>query len=155
MKTIQKSVIVTLACLGVLVASAAPVNVNQAKALAQQFMGTPQFSPGTTAVAPQTLTLSYVAKTSKQMNACYIFNRGINGGYVIVSGDDRTPAILGYSDSGTFNYDDIPCNFEWWLNEYVKEIEALQSYPSLSRSPRLTTLPNNINPIMPSIHFEA
>ncbi len=153
MKTIQKSVIVTLACLGALVASAAPVNVNQAKALAQQFMGTPQFSPGTTAVAPQTLTLSYVAKTSKQMNACYIFNRGINGGYVIVSGDDRTPAILGYSDSGTFNYDDIPCNFEWWLNEYVKEIEALQSYPSLSRSPRLTTLPNNINPIMPSIHW--
>ena len=153
MRTLLKSVFITLACCCVFEASAAPVSVSQARAIAQQFVGTPQFSPGASGAVPQTLTLSYVAKTSKQMNACYVFNRGVDGGYIVVSGDDRTPAILGYSDSGTFNYNDIPCNFEWWLSEYVREIEALQSYPSLSRSPRLTTLPNTINPIMPSIHW--
>ena len=153
MRTLLKSVFITLVCCCVSVASAAPVSVNQARTIAQQFVGTPQFSPGTSGAVPQTLTLSYVAKTSKQMNACYVFNRGVDGGYVVVSGDDRTPAILGYSDTGSFNYNDIPCNFEWWLNEYVREIEALQSNPALSRSPRLTSLPNTINPIMPSIHW--
>ena len=149
----MKSVFIALAFLGVSTAVAAPVNVNQARAIAQQFMGTPQFSPGTSGAVPQTITLSYVAKTTKQMNACYIFNRGTDGGYVVVSGDDRTPAILGYSDNGSFNYDDIPCNFEWWLSQYVQEIGALQSNPALSRSPRLTSLPNTINPIMPSVHW--
>ena len=153
MKSLLKSVCIALAFFGASTVVAAPVNVNQAKAIAQQFVGTPQFSPGTLAPALQPLALSYVAKTSKQMNACYIFNRGTDGGYVVVSGDDRTPAILGYSDSGSFNYDDIPCNFEWWLNQYVQEIEALQSNPALSCTPRLTSLPNKINPIMPSIHW--
>lgn len=153
MKTIQKTAIVALACISAIAVSAAPVNVNQAKAIAQQFVGTPQFSPGTSAPAQQTLTLSYVTKTSKQMNACYIFNRGTNGGYVIVSGDDRTPAILGYSDSGSFDINDIPCGFEWLLDGYAREIDALQSDQSLSRAPSLNSLPNNINPIMPSIHW--
>ena len=81
MRTLLKSVFITLVCCCVSVASAAPVSVNQARTIAQQFVGTPQFSPGTSGAVPQTLTLSYVAKTSKQMTACYVFNRGVDGGY--------------------------------------------------------------------------
>ena len=33
----------------------------------------------------------------------YVFNAEGENGYVIVSGDDRTPAILGYVDNGSFD----------------------------------------------------
>jgi hypothetical protein len=37
-----------------------------------------------------------------------VFNIGTNEGFVIVSGDDRTPAVLGYSDKGSFDMDRLP-----------------------------------------------
>lgn len=37
------------------------------------------------------------------------------GGWVIISGDDCTIPILGYSESGSFDKDDMPPAMEWWL----------------------------------------
>ena len=45
----------------------------------------------------------------------YVFNAEGNAGFVIVSGDDRTKPILGYSVSGSFKEDALPENVEWWL----------------------------------------
>ena len=53
-----------------------------------------------------------VAETQE---AYYVFNNDPDGGYVIVSGDDRMPAVLGYSYSGTYNPDEIPDNMRAWL----------------------------------------
>lgn len=58
-------------------------------------------------------------------NAFYVFNADNNGGFVIVSGDDRTREILGYSQTGNLDLDKIPENLKWWLDGYARQIEAL------------------------------
>ncbi|MEG1916967.1 MAG: C10 family peptidase, partial [Muribaculaceae bacterium] len=72
----------------------------------------------------KTLKKAHVAKES--VNAFYyVFNRGANNGYIIVSGDDQTEEILGYSDSGSFDYSNLPENMKWWLSTYEDQIKAL------------------------------
>ena len=53
----------------------------------------------------------------------YVFNAGNDGGYVIVSGDDRVEPILGYVEHGTFDPDSIPENMRAWLQGYADEIK--------------------------------
>jgi len=58
----------------------------------------------------------------------YVFNVGNGQGYVIVSGDDSTPAVLGYSSHGSFDADQIPVNMAAWLKGYADEIRFAQSH---------------------------
>ena len=53
----------------------------------------------------------------------YVFNAGNDGGYVIVSGDDRIEPILGYVDQGSFDPDNIPENMRSWLQLYADQIK--------------------------------
>ncbi len=55
----------------------------------------------------------------------YVFNAENNSGFVIVSGDDRTEAILGYADHGELNIDNAPDNMKWLLDYYDKVITAI------------------------------
>ena len=55
----------------------------------------------------------------------YIFNVENNEGFVIVSGDDRTDAILGYSEHGNLDMNSAPCNVKWLLQAYEKTIRNL------------------------------
>ena len=59
----------------------------------------------------------------------YVFNVGQNLGYVVVSGDDRTAPILGYSERGSFDVDKIPCNMAAWLQGYADQIKYIQEHP--------------------------
>ena len=59
----------------------------------------------------------------------YVFNAVEGQGFVVVSGDDRTDAILGYTTEGTYDEDNLPENFREWLNQMTAEIEALQQLP--------------------------
>lgn len=38
----------------------------------------------------------------------YVFDRGENEGFIIASGDDQTIEILGYTDNGNFDYEQLP-----------------------------------------------
>ena len=60
-------------------------------------------------------------------DAFYVFNADNNGGFVIVSGDDRTVPILGYSRTGSIDMEKMPENIKWWLEGYARQIEALGS----------------------------
>ena len=59
----------------------------------------------------------------------YVFNVGDQQGFVVVSGDDRTPAILGYADQGLFDNDNIPDNMRSWLQGYADQLRYLNSHP--------------------------
>ena len=52
----------------------------------------------------------------------YLFNLGETDGFVIVSGDDRTTAILGYADSGSINEDDMPDGLRYLLQGYEEQM---------------------------------
>ena len=71
-----------------------------------------------------------IAYTQKQVNsdkeAVYVFN-GTDGGFVLVSAEDDTRAILGYSDEGKFDAINIPENMQFWLQMYASEIAYAQA----------------------------
>ena len=64
---------------------------------------------------------------SSEGEAFYIFNAKDNQGFVIVSGDDRTQPILGYSDEGQLSVEDMPDNLKFWLEEYSKQIKHIEN----------------------------
>ena len=55
----------------------------------------------------------------------FVFNADNNGGFVIVSADDRTEAILGYADQGTLDPNQLPENARKWLEGYAEQIKSL------------------------------
>ena len=85
----------------------------------------------------------------------YVFNIGNNEGFVIVSGDDRTNPILGYSDTGYFDEAKIPANMKSWLAGYAEQIKALDAMTDaqaakLMAAPRRAAVPtrNSIAPMV-------
>lgn len=84
--------------------------------------------------------------SAKINDALYIFNVENNGGFVIVSGDDRTKEILGYSDKGHIDYGNIPDNMRAWLEGYSEEISNLGQ-----RNPIKKEEHSSLTPIKPLI----
>ena len=65
---------------------------------------------------------------SDEENSYYVFNVGNDDGFVIVSGDDRTPEILGYADNGHLYKDDMPDGLRYLLDGYAEQIEWMDSH---------------------------
>ena len=57
----------------------------------------------------------------------HVFNLGTEDGFVIISGDDCTDDILGYSDSGTFDAQNMPENLRAWLQGYADQIAWMKA----------------------------
>jgi hypothetical protein len=57
----------------------------------------------------------------------YIFSRGVGKGFVIVSGDDCLPSILGYTESGDFVESEMPPALIEWLKYYSNIILEAQA----------------------------
>ena len=87
------------------------------------FTGGPRRAPGT---VPQ-------MKQPRRVKGLYVFNMS-KGGFVVVSNDDRTRPILGFSDSGSFDPDNMPANMQAWLQGYADEIAWLQQHGSSGNS---------------------
>ena len=67
--------------------------------------------------------------TGSTPDAYYVFNLQDEGGFVVVSGDDRTPAILGYADSGSFNAEALPDGLRYLLDGYAEQMAWLDAHP--------------------------
>ena len=59
----------------------------------------------------------------------HIFNVADNGGFVIISGDDRAVQVLGYADRGFIDPDRMPDGLRDLLADYTKEMTFLASQP--------------------------
>lgn len=64
---------------------------------------------------------------TQPIEGLYAFNIGDRQGFVIVSPDDRTEAVLGYSDHGYIDPDHIPYNMRQWLKGYAEQIEWIRA----------------------------
>ena len=115
----RKIGIVILGLCWCLIGLAQAVSVNEAYQKAQAFMGEkgkhvaamPRKAPGT---------------TGHDAAAYYVFNATGNEGFVLVAGDSRVGDILGYSDEGSFDEEQLPDNMRSWLAGYADQIEALR-----------------------------
>lgn len=113
----KKNILVFLAIVMGVTANAHPVDMEKAKQLGQSFVAanfefTRQSSD---------LNLVYMA-TSERGEACYyIFNVGETG-FVIMAADDCVRPILGYSDKGGFNHDDMAPALAYYLEQQSRYI---------------------------------
>ena len=95
------------------------------------------------AVAPQMALAGRVSEL-------YVFNVASgNGGYVIVSNDDCAVPVLGYSESGALDVNNIPENMRAWLEGYAEEIAWAKAHPS-QMAPAMHRAKSNVKtPIAP------
>jgi len=106
---------------------AGPVDQEAAKQKAQNFIANKM---GVKAHRSMKATSSGVTKATNRAatrDYLYVFNID-GGGYVIVSGDDRTEDILGYSTTGTYDANKMPDNMRAFLQEYVDGIQYLDDH---------------------------
>ena len=95
---------------------AGKVTEQEALQKAQQFLRGKSFQQKNLRRAPQ---------HGNTDNPFYIFNADNHGGFVIVSADDRTEAILAYAEQGCFETAALPENIREWLAGYAEQIKAL------------------------------
>ena len=89
------------------------------------------------------------ATTGSADASWYVFNIGEGGGYVIASGDDGVPPILGYADEGSVDVDNMPENMRWWLDEYTCQIQFMRSKGnSVLRAPRKSPAQPAVSPLL-------
>ncbi len=122
----QRLLLILSLLLMVAMSQAAPVDANKAKDKALQFLSGKQAK----ARGMEQGTTPDVQLVTSEGDSYYVFNVGQQNGFVIVSGDDRAPEILGYSDSGTFDTQTIPENMRAWLQAYAEQIQLLDQVES-------------------------
>ncbi len=99
------------------------ITAEQALQLAQTFVSGQNNVPGGRHNSPG---MTPQLTQEKQVSGLYVFNVANNGGFVIVSNDDRTAPILGFGESGHLDPDNMPSNMRAWLQGYADQIAWLQ-----------------------------
>ena len=131
--------------------SAAPITREQARQRAEAFLkatrGNKMLTPvnNKAKLSPRRLVKGKTTETELY----YVFNRGEQEGYVIVSGDDQTRPVLGYTDEGEFDYAQLPDNMRYWLEGYEQELLYLSQHPeTLTEKPRYAPTHEAIAPMV-------
>lgn len=83
----------------------------------------------------------------KQSTAFYAYNATDGEGFVIVGGDKRLPRILGYSDSGSFDYNNLPPQLSYLLSHLQERVDSMPLVTDKSwNSPRAEIKPEVLLP---------
>ena len=102
---------------------AGPVGKEEAKEKALAFLNGNVGTKDGVAKAPRHQQDLSLATTG---DAYHVFNIGAGNGFVIVSGSDLTPDIIGYTDEGSFDPQSLPDNMKAWLQGYADQIEWVE-----------------------------
>ncbi len=102
-------------------AFAQQVGVDEAMQSARKFLSGSRTAKAR-AKANIPMKLAYTAEQNGKAHF-YVFNsEAQDGGFVIVGGDMAAKEILGYCESGSFDYATAPDNMKWWLSQYDAQI---------------------------------
>lgn len=97
-----------------------------------------------------TLVHAEASQAVAEANDYYVFEVP-SGGWIIIAGEDRATAVLGYSDRGKHDFNQLPCAFKALLGSYKREIEFLQSYTADDLVPAAhLTVPKTVGPLITS-----
>ena len=111
---IRRYSLLTIALMCAVIVSADPVSKSVARQIAKNFLqGQGKTVKGEPARAPRMKVDGRLNETA----AYYVFNSSDNEGFVIVSGDDQTEQVLGYSMNGAFDEDNMPENLREWRGQ--------------------------------------
>ena len=138
----KKVLFLLLAFMVTLAVNAQQVSRQQALQKAQQFMPDKLFGEAKSFAR---------GEKSTDMEPFYIFNAKGQKGFVIVSGDDRTEPILGYSDKGEITEKNMPENLKYWLECYEIQMKSLdQDKVAGSRGVTRSTSKTAVAPLIQS-----
>ena len=117
-------VLVLMVC-GIAGVWADEIDEEQALKEAKAFLGNrqPSFRKGGTIMTSDT-----ELKLQDKVSGLYVFNATDGSGFIIVSNDDSTVPILGFSDNGALDTNNIPDNMRAWLQGYADEIAWFQKH---------------------------
>ena len=117
---------------GVMQIFALPLREQEARLLAEQFfqkntqMQQLRSAELTLVSAPACTSNGYELKsTDEPARYYYVYNRGENRGFVIVSGDDRLAPYIGYATTGSFSAEAMPDNLAAFLEACQQRIDEL------------------------------
>ncbi len=68
-----------------------------------------------------------VKSVSGEVSAYYVFPNGEGKGFTVVSGDDRLPEVVGYSDKGTYDEENLPSNYVGFMKAYEEMVGQLDN----------------------------
>ena len=105
-----RNIMLSLLLLSPVAAGANPIGRAEARVIAEEFVGIDDNSEDDEVLSPY-----------------YIFSRGKGKGYVIVSGDDTTAPIIGYTDEGDFDQDALPIQLKQMLSTWKSRVNDLQA----------------------------
>ena len=78
-------------------------------------------------------TLSYTVETDDTPTV-YVFTQKKGGYWIVAANDAVSNSLLGYTDTGVFDADNIPGNVEWVLNQYGKQVAHAASMENVAAS---------------------
>lgn len=80
------------------------------------------------------------ADSLEKREAFYVYTPASKtAGFVIVSGDERMPAVLGYSNESPFDADSLPDGLKWYLRKCEHDAYLLsKQHPEVTRAVRAT-----------------
>ena len=111
-----------LTMLSTTVLTASPLSRAEARQQAAMFLSLRNRAAARAAQPSEPPVLTDAATPSPSY---YAFNVGEGEGFVIVGADDCQQAVIGYSDSGTFNAAVLPENARAWLESYENGLHGL------------------------------
>ena len=134
----MRKIAVTFFILVTYFCQANPIDVAKARQLAVTFIansGSLKTIPRAHDTPQGQLSLAYTKK-GKDGNVLYVFNRAGNQGFVMVSADDATTPILGFSDKGSFDAAKVSEGLQAIMDCYEQQVAwaSMNSSKSATRS---------------------
>ena len=131
----------------------------QAAAIASEFISHSQTNPvqrvkraATATTTTQPVEWVY---TQYQINettpAVYVFNAVGEQGFVLVSAEDNARAVLGYSDEGHIDAQNIPANMRAWLQMYADELARAAKAPAAADAQRSVEYYPAVEPLIGNV----
>ena len=100
--------------------------------------------------SPQ-LVHTFTASATETEPMVYVFSRGADQGYLITPADDLFPAVLGYSDKGDFDFDNMPPAMKAFLEDYAREIDFNLKYKAEELATTASLFDPGWDPVEPLI----
>ncbi|MDE5870680.1 MAG: C10 family peptidase, partial [Muribaculaceae bacterium] len=117
LKSIQQKLMLAMCAVTPALAGAATLSVDEAKDVAAEFF---QSGDVHRLADRDAFVLAHTATDGASTPICYVFNAKDGKGFVIVSADDGSLPVIGYSDNSTWSVASVPASAQRVLLEPVK-----------------------------------
>ena len=133
---------------------AGPVTKQQAQEMAAQFLAGKSITHRASSASQMHIKVVMNAVDEAGQPYLYAVQPDNQRGFVIVSGSDLTSSIIGYSDEGTFDLQDMPENLRSWLQSYIDQIKWMEKNhinAATNTVRRATAVKSSVSPLLSTL----